>query len=78
MFNCGGNYNNSSNAGVFYANGNNARTNTNTNISFRAAYPIVRYCTPMGCNQHKGIRDLTLSLARTGVEMFSCVNRFRC
>ena len=38
-FYCGGNYNNSSNAGVFYANGNNSRTNTNTNISLRAAYP---------------------------------------
>ena len=36
----GGNYNNTTNAGVFYSNGNNnSRTNTNTNIGFRAALP---------------------------------------
>jgi hypothetical protein len=36
-FYCGGNWNNGGNAGVFYANGNNGRGNTNTNIGFRAA-----------------------------------------
>ena len=38
-FNCGGNYANGANAGVFYANGNNSRTNTNGNIGFRSALP---------------------------------------
>lgn len=33
----GGNWNNTSNAGVFYANGNNPRSNYNTNIGFRPA-----------------------------------------
>ena len=35
----GGNWNNTSNAGVFYANGNNSRSNSNTNIGFRSALP---------------------------------------
>lgn len=34
----GGNWNNGSNAGVFYSNGNNGRSNVNTNIGFRAAF----------------------------------------
>ena len=38
-FNCGGNYANGANAGVFYANGNNGRTNANGNIGFRSALP---------------------------------------
>ncbi len=33
----GGNWNNGGNAGVFYANGNNPRSNYNTNIGFRPA-----------------------------------------
>ena len=36
---CGGNYNNTSNAGVFYVNLNNLRSNTNGNIGFRSALP---------------------------------------
>ena len=35
--NCGGNWNNGANAGVFYVNGNNERSNTNDNIGFRSA-----------------------------------------
>ena len=35
----GGNWNNGAEAGVFYANGNNARSNSNNNVGFRAAYP---------------------------------------
>ncbi len=35
----GGNWNNSNNAGVFYLNLTNSRTNSNTNIGFRAALP---------------------------------------
>ena len=38
LFSCGGYYSYSSSAGVFCAVGNNARTGTGTNISFRAAY----------------------------------------
>jgi len=37
MANCGGNWNNSGKAGVFYVNLNNTRTNTNSNIGFRSA-----------------------------------------
>ncbi|TCI25586.1 hypothetical protein EVJ32_09705 [Exiguobacterium sp. SH5S4] len=33
----GGNWNNSSNAGVFYLNLNNPRSNANTNLGFRSA-----------------------------------------
>lgn len=34
----GGNWNNSSNAGVWNSNWNNNRTNSNNNVSFRADY----------------------------------------
>ncbi len=38
MFYSGGNYASATNAGVFYAYGNNnSRTNANTNIGFRSA-----------------------------------------
>ena len=60
-FYCGGNYTNGTNAGVFYANGNNSRANTGTNISLRSAYPHVRYCIPTGLLSVQGyIRDLYL------------------
>ncbi|MCC8049619.1 MAG: hypothetical protein LIP10_03035 [Clostridiales bacterium] len=36
----GGNWNNGTNAGVFYLNGNNARSNSNTNIGFRSALAL--------------------------------------
>lgn len=40
VVNGGGNFNNTSNAGVFYSNGNNnTRSNTNANIGFRVALP---------------------------------------
>lgn len=40
MVNGGGNFNNTTNAGVFYSNGNNnTRSNTNANIGFRVALP---------------------------------------
>lgn len=38
-FNCGGNWNNGANAGVFNLNGNNGRSNSNGNIGFRSALP---------------------------------------
>ena len=34
----GGNWNNGGNAGVFYLNGTNDRSNANDNIGFRSAY----------------------------------------
>jgi len=37
----GGNWNNGANAGVFYTNLNNARSNSNTNIGFRSALLLV-------------------------------------
>lgn len=37
MPNCGGNWNNGANAGVFYVNLNNHRSNSNSNIGFRSA-----------------------------------------
>lgn len=43
----GGNWNNGVNAGVFYLNGNNARSNSNTNIGFRPALAsFVIVCEP--------------------------------
>jgi hypothetical protein len=35
----GGNWNNGANAGLFYLNLNNARSNSNSNIGFRLASP---------------------------------------
>lgn len=37
----GGNYNNGANAGVFYVNGNNPRSNSNANIGFRSALALL-------------------------------------
>ena len=58
MFNSGGNYNNTTTAGVFYANGNNnSRTNTNTNIGFRSAQSHTSEAgTPKGYRTVQGIR----------------------
>lgn len=39
----GGNWNNGTNAGVFYLNGNNSRSNSNTNIGFRSALALSAY-----------------------------------
>ncbi len=36
----GGNWNNGTNAGVFNVNGNNSRSNVNTNIGFRSALAL--------------------------------------
>lgn len=36
--NCGGNWNNTSNAGLAYLNLNNLRSNVNNNIGSRSAY----------------------------------------
>ena len=36
----GGNYNNGTNAGPFYLNGNNAPSNTNSNLGSRLLIPV--------------------------------------
>jgi hypothetical protein len=43
MANCGGNWGNTGNAGVFYVNLNNPRSNSNTNIGFRAALATMKH-----------------------------------
>ena len=54
----GGNWNNGSNAGVFYLNGNNSRSNANTNIGFRAALALFVYFLRAKAQQkHQGKRD---------------------
>lgn len=62
----GGNWNNTSNAGVFYANGNNPRSNVNTNIGFRSALPSnVRSLALMWHQDGTGgQRDLSPCLSR--------------
>lgn len=61
-FYCGGNYNNGVNAGVFYANGNNGRANSNSNIGFRSALPrrqiLQAYGPAFSTRVSKGIRPL--------------------
>ena len=55
----GGNWNNGSNAGVFYLNGNNSRSNANTNIGFRAALALFVYFLRAKAQQkHQGKRDV--------------------
>ena len=58
LFNSGGNYTNTTNAGVFYANGNNnSRTNVNTNVGFRSAQSHTSKAgTPKGYRMVQGIR----------------------
>ena len=54
----GGNWNNGANAGVFYLNGNNSRSNANTNIGFRAALALFVYFLRAKAQQkHRGKRD---------------------
>ena len=75
-FYCGGNWNNGSNAGVFYLNGNNARSNTNTNIGFRSALPpsqILQACGPVfSAEGNKGICFLSWIFR---LKNFSCICR---
>ena len=54
----GGNWNNGTNAGVFYLNGNNSRSNVNTNIGFRSALALFAYVLrATALQEHKGKRD---------------------
>ena len=54
----GGNWNNGASAGVFYLNGNNSRSNANTNIGFRAALALFVYFLRAKAQQkHQGKRD---------------------
>ena len=56
---CGGNWNNTSNAGVFNVNLNNERSNTNDNIGFRSALPSYARSSgdPRGTRQCEGIKE---------------------
>lgn len=55
---CGGNWNNTSNAGVFYVNLNNPRSNSNTNIGFRSALPsYARIGNSKDYRQCEGIKE---------------------
>ena len=58
LFNSGGNYTNTTNAGVFYANGNNnTRANVRTSIGFRSAQSHTSKAgTPKGYRMVQGIR----------------------
>ena len=57
----GGNWNNGTNAGVFYLNGNNSRSNSNTNIGFRSALALFAYVLRVtALQEHKGKRDAFL------------------
>lgn len=54
----GGNWNNGTNAGVFYLNGNNSRSNVNTNIGFRSALALFAYVLrATALQERKGKRD---------------------
>ncbi len=54
----GGNWNNGTNAGVFYLNGNNSRSNVNTNIGFRSALALFAYVLRVtALQERKGKRD---------------------
>jgi len=54
----GGNWNNTSNAGVFYSNGINPRSNSNNNIGFRPAlllFPDIQWLRLLDqCKEIKG------------------------
>jgi hypothetical protein len=59
--NAGGNWNNTSNAGLGYRNANNERTNSNNNIGFRPALPLSArssFLTGDDPRQGKGINVL--------------------
>ena len=61
-FICGGNWNNSSRAGVFAVNCNNPRSNSNGNIGFRAACPRKSDIVSLpGHNQYKGYKGFASS-----------------
>ena len=61
----GGNWNNAGNAGVFSLNLNNAPSNTNTNIGFRAASSFCPSTVP-GCARERYLRIPPRSLKTTG------------
>lgn len=56
----GGNYNNGSNAGLFYLNGNNAPSNTNSNLGSRLLIQHLKlrvvFSSPLGENFAAGTR----------------------
>lgn len=64
----GGNWNNTSNAGVFYLNGNNARSNSDNNIGFRSALTLnARNLLPNGQRSARKVQR----------DMYPCSRRHR-
>lgn len=63
---CGGNWNNGANAGAFYVNLNNPRSNSNGNIGFRSALPQSQMLhTYWVCGQYRGVKDsVSVALAK--------------
>ena len=54
----GGNWNNGTNAGVFYLNGNNSCSISISNIGFRSALALSAYVLrAKALQEHKGKRD---------------------
>lgn len=64
----GGNWNNTSNAGVFYANGNNPRSNVNTNIGFRVALPGLAPSTFLKGNYTRTGKGVSIPSERTKIK----------
>ena len=55
---CGGNWNNTGNAGVFNVNLNNTRANSNSNIGFRSALPSMSESGRLRTSrQYEGIKE---------------------
>ena len=69
----GGNYNNGTNAGPFYLNGNNAPSNTNSNLGSRLLipYPKLRvvFSSPLGENFAAGTRPSKPDMDLKGSEV---------
>ena len=57
MSNCGGNFGNNGNAGVFYVNVNNTRGNSNFNIGFRSALPSKKEDENLRIEPGEGIKE---------------------
>ena len=69
----GGNWNNTSNAGVFYLNLNNHRSNSNTNIGSRAALVLLPEVNNLlvifQCVRKKGLISLPACTSRQKTEL---------
>jgi len=70
----GGNWNNGSDAGVFYLNLNNPRTNSNSNLGFRAALSLLpdayNLWVIFQCVRKKGLISLPIALLWAGKKLY--------